>query len=311
MQKSADRVNDFVGMLNSLVCAGKRAKKMPFFFRLVLFCGMICFPLLSWSQTLPYKLTGILNVNTGGSYKFHLVIDKVDGYKVSGYSLTWLDGNEPNKAIISGVIDTVHKTLTFSETRVVSPIRIGVEMCLVSSKLTYKLKGNRYAATGKFTGKDQYGRPCGDGNLSFTHPLEKDLMPRPHKKADKPVKQSSVEPLTPTPETITEGKDRKLSWHADSCVIDIWDYGTEDGDIITLLFNNEVILSRYKLTGRIKQLHLPLQAGANTLTIRAENEGRIPPNTARIHIQDAGSGYDFTAYNEAGKEATILLNKVR
>jgi hypothetical protein len=69
--------------------------------------------------------------------------------------------------------------------------------------------------------------------------------------------------------------------------IEVWDHGTIDGDIITLVANGERILSRYELGGpsNKKRVSYDFSAnGFNYLVLKAENEGSIPPNTAAIRV---------------------------
>lgn len=71
----------------------------------------------------------------------------------------------------------------------------------------------------------------------------------------------------------------------DSIWIDIWDGNREDGDIISLEFNQQLILKNYTLTKQKKRCRVALQKGVNILTLIAHNLGEIPPNTADLEIE--------------------------
>lgn len=70
--------------------------------------------------------------------------------------------------------------------------------------------------------------------------------------------------------------------------IEVWDNATIDGDIVTLIANGtDIILENFELDGPANshsiQYTFP-NNGANSLTLYAENEGDLPPNTVTIRI---------------------------
>ena len=74
--------------------------------------------------------------------------------------------------------------------------------------------------------------------------------------------------------------------------IEVWDHGTIDGDIISLIVNSEsdseeTILDTHELDGpgnSFRMSHSFAGNGYNYLTLFAHNEGDISPNTATISI---------------------------
>lgn len=86
-------------------------------------------------------------------------------------------------------------------------------------------------------------------------------------------------------------KDRKIVtkdlMHVDkdSVELEIWDSNREDGDIVSLELNGQLILQNYTLTNAKKVLKVYLQKGENVLILIAHNLGEIPPNTAAISIE--------------------------
>jgi hypothetical protein len=69
-------------------------------------------------------------------------------------------------------------------------------------------------------------------------------------------------------------------------IFKIWDHAAEDGDIVTVHFNNDKILDHYRLTKNGEQFAIILQKGDNFLSVLAENEGGSPPNTCSIEINN-------------------------
>jgi hypothetical protein len=64
------------------------------------------------------------------------------------------------------------------------------------------------------------------------------------------------------------------------------DFGTVDGDIVSIYKNGKLIVNRYVLTGRIKNFKIPLTKGFNKIEIIAIDEGRLRPNTGDFVIYD-------------------------
>lgn len=68
--------------------------------------------------------------------------------------------------------------------------------------------------------------------------------------------------------------------------IRIWDNQKEDGDIVTIYFNDKKVLDHYLLTKAYREFSLELTKTENYLVYYAENEGSERPNTAAFDIID-------------------------
>lgn len=66
----------------------------------------------------------------------------------------------------------------------------------------------------------------------------------------------------------------------------IWDNNKQDGDTISLKWNDTWILSHFLLKKAKYRIDLELEQGDNQLLMFAENLGSLPPNTASIAIDD-------------------------
>lgn len=89
------------------------------------------------------------------------------------------------------------------------------------------------------------------------------------------------------------------------------DFGAQDGDLIQILVNDDVIEPRVLLTNAGKVFKLDLQPGLNKIDFLALNEGASLPNTAEFTIiDDAGVVITSNQWNlSAGVKATIILVK--
>jgi len=69
--------------------------------------------------------------------------------------------------------------------------------------------------------------------------------------------------------------------------IEVWDHGQIDGDIVSVVANGETIIDQVTLDGPSNKKRVTYTFdynGFNYLTMKAHNEGDIPPNTCTISI---------------------------
>lgn len=97
------------------------------------------------------------------------------------------------------------------------------------------------------------------------------------------------EPLVSKPAYSSRKLITKETIHVpkDSIWIQVSDSNREDGDIISLEFNGQLLLKEYTLTTEKKGFRVRLQPGVNILTLIAHNLGEIPPNTAALEVERA------------------------
>lgn len=105
-----------------------------------------------------------------------------------------------------------------------------------------------------------------------------------------PPKQKDTlvqEPLVSKPAYSNRKLVTKETIHVpkDSIWIQVSDSNREDGDIISLEFNGQLLIKEYTLTTTQKGFRVRLQPGINILTLIAHNLGEIPPNTAALKIE--------------------------
>lgn len=65
----------------------------------------------------------------------------------------------------------------------------------------------------------------------------------------------------------------------------VWDAQKPDGDVITLIFNGQILLDKYEVTKKPARLRLTIEPNKpNKLVMYAHNTGDVPPNTAMLSI---------------------------
>jgi hypothetical protein len=89
------------------------------------------------------------------------------------------------------------------------------------------------------------------------------------------------------------------------------DFGTEDGDYVRVLVNDEEIIPRLMLRNQFFTLDLRLQEGFNKIEFQALNEGSLYPNTAEFRMyDDLGVPLATHLWNlSKGAKASIILVK--
>lgn len=103
----------------------------------------------------------------------------------------------------------------------------------------------------------------------------------------------------------------ELEVESDTLKIDVYDNGEIDGDIISVFYNKQLILSNQKLTHKSIRMTVPLDPTKpyNEISMFAENLGLIPPNTALMIITDGKNKYEMKVTSNLEKNATIRIKQ--
>lgn len=97
---------------------------------------------------------------------------------------------------------------------------------------------------------------------------------------------------------------------SDSLRIAIWDGAENDGDVISLHYNGQEILSNEKLSAEKRVLVVPVTAGMwNTLTVFLLAEGNIPENTVALIITDGNDVRNLSVNGLNGQVANLFFKK--
>jgi len=104
---------------------------------------------------------------------------------------------------------------------------------------------------------------------------------------------------------------QELEFESDSLRIDVYDNGEIDGDMVSLFYNQQLVLNNQKLTHKSIRLNVVLDHSKanNEISMFAENLGLIPPNTALMSITDGKNKYEVRISSSLEKNATIRLKR--
>lgn len=91
--------------------------------------------------------------------------------------------------------------------------------------------------------------------------------------------------------------------------IALWDHGTIDGDTISVIINQRIVISRLGLDGPDNKYTCPvtLDRKQNELVLFAHNEGYYSPNTAAISIKSGTFYEEKTLESDLGINASLTL----
>jgi hypothetical protein len=100
---------------------------------------------------------------------------------------------------------------------------------------------------------------------------------------------------------------------SDSIRMDVYDNGEIDGDIISVFYNQQLILNSQKLTHKSIHIDLVLDPSkiSNEISMFAENLGLIPPNTALMVIRDGKNKFEIPVSSNMERNATISIKRKR
>lgn len=108
-----------------------------------------------------------------------------------------------------------------------------------------------------------------------------------------PPKNPEIPERKPISEDTNGRKNQlvgKLQSTSDKIFLELWDTKKEDGDIISVYVNDVEITKNLEVKHFPKKLETQLKHGNNNIIFKAENLGKIPPNTAALKIY--GDGFE-------------------
>ena len=117
-------------------------------------------------------------------------------------------------------------------------------------------------------------------------------------KADKPV-ASLLDTRITTEEKVLQVKSENIK-------VEIYDDGEIDNDIVSVYFNNTLLVDKKTLSAQAYTLNLNLEKGkTNELVLYADNLGEIPPNTALMVITDGINRFEVRLSADLKKNASV------
>lgn len=107
-------------------------------------------------------------------------------------------------------------------------------------------------------------------------------------------------------------KMRTINYKSDSLELVLYDNGEIDGDTVSVLLNNEVIIAKQclKAVAYKQTIYIPKSLDDSTvLTLYAENLGKYPPNTGLLIIHDGDDDYKLYFTTDLQTNAAVVLRR--
>jgi len=102
-----------------------------------------------------------------------------------------------------------------------------------------------------------------------------------------------------------------VSFRSDSLSLALYDNGEIDGDTVSVLLNDEIILARQGLKASAikKTIQIPADKDEVKLVLYAENLGRYPPNTGLLVVHDGDDVYQLRFTADLQQNAVIVFKR--
>ncbi|HSZ85413.1 MAG TPA: hypothetical protein VK787_05245 [Puia sp.] len=105
---------------------------------------------------------------------------------------------------------------------------------------------------------------------------------------------------------------RSVFFTSDSLVLSLYDNGIVDGDTVSIVMNDKVILAKQGLTTRAIRyvIHVTPQLGDSLLlTMVADNLGSIPPNTGLLIVEDGDQRNEIRFTGDMQMSSAVLFRR--
>lgn len=271
------------------------------------------------------KLSGVIAVGKSSYMKYEINYQLDKNNIISGYSIGDLNGSEETKARITGVFNQKKRTMVFEEVGIIitkskTPVD---EFCLMRVKGKFEKKSGKHIYTGKF---DSYCRNpkvvCDSGTIVLMTDKEiKELNKQVVKAIQKaPVSDSVKKALEPLPDTtqwvrrvfdLQPNSETEIKLNSDFVILELVDDRYQDGDRVTIMENEKIILQDFELTNRVKSIKFPLEGDQQklTVTIVAADEGSIALTTIKAVLKNGNESNLINASLNKGQLIRLTMVK--
>ena len=123
-----------------------------------------------------------------------------------------------------------------------------------------------------------------------------------------------IKPIIPAPKLPGRLEKREskvfetIAIDEEEITVNLYDNAEIDGDIITVLFNGELVASQKTLSDKPITIKLKAIRGRdNTLTMYEENQVSVPPNTAIMRVQNGDQYYKVFLSADDKKNGSVVF----
>lgn len=296
---------------------------------------LLSFSLHSGAQSVFGYWYGNANVksnNSANNYLVELVLQPEKGY-VKGI-LNYYFKNTYRSLPVKGNYNAATRLLSLYDVPVIYHGSVGnFEVdCIMNMQASLRVSQAGSNLVGSFVALPDYKNVC--ANINFNLVLNADISKKDsvlkaisefkeNYQVWKPEIADTLVSVNVTPRKVvnyvTEGEFTKrkneivneIEVESDSLKVSLYDNGEIDGDIISLFYNQQLILNSQKLTHKSIRINLVLDSlkTVNEISMFAENLGLIPPNTALMVIEDGKKRFEIRLSSSMEKNGTIRIKR--
>jgi hypothetical protein len=172
--------------------------------------------------------------------------------------------------------------------------------CYNKASLNYYIKDSMEYLEGNWKGWSDLIIPCADSYILVRRKLQK---PKQKPAADTIKINPRDKKVAATEIKVV----KQLNINASPVKLVLTDNNTEDGDTVSIMLNDQWIINRLRLKKKKQEFTVDLKEGENILKMYAENEGTIPPNTAKMILYCKDISYSMVLQSDAKKTEAIRV----
>lgn len=254
----------------------------------------------------------------GNKTVFFRLVFQIENGDIFGYIYTDEQGDKETKSIIKGSFNYKTKRISFIETRkLLSRVSDNINpLCYLQGNVLLDLNPQISTLKGSFIEKTANNQKCLSGTISLISlDVYKNLINELEKEpifkevVNNQIKINSL--FESDKKTIIKDDEEIIIyWESDKIKLSIWDDMKEDGDEISIKFNDKLVLDNYELKNKKEEIELELIDGKNILTFTANSTGRIANNTTRIDLFDNELKHQIITELQLNKSVKVIIKKL-
>ncbi len=102
---------------------------------------------------------------------------------------------------------------------------------------------------------------------------------------------------------------KDLAFESEQLTVKVWDHEKEDGDIVSIYLNGDLVLSKHLLTNATQEFDIELDPEKpNDFLLYAHNLGEVSPNTVAVEITSPTKSEKLTLNSHLRSCEAVLIN---
>jgi hypothetical protein len=248
---------------------------------------------------------GVLTQGPGGCYPQYFLELQINAAndRISGRAYDYYDKTHYVKMSFTGRYNARTHRLVLIENRILeADIPSDCLPCIKTYDLNYSKTGGQEELNGDWKGTySDRQLICPPGRIQLTKAATSDF-PVDIDQSDTLARLQETLHLQPREKTQV----KTVTLKSPDVTIQLYDDGVIDGDTVTVLINNKLLLYRQMLTDRPLTLHFNAFPGTEyELVMYADNLGTIPPNTALMMVTAGSEKIEVFMSSSEQNSATV------